>query len=190
MTTFIVPSTVRRWTVEECDTLRNIGLLEGKYELIEGMILEKMGQSGRHARTIQALFNALLRLFSGEQLLIQLPIRILNALGQYNEPLPNVAVTKEGYRAYKENPLPQDLLLVVEVSDTTLKSDLTTKASLYARAGVMEYWVVDLEANRVVVHRQPTETGYQEIAEYQPEQTITPLASPTVPLTLTELFEE
>jgi Uma2 family endonuclease len=185
MTTF-----VRRWTVEECDTLRNIGLLEGKYELIEGIILEKMGQSGRHARTIRALFNALLRLFSGEQMLIQLPIRIPNALGQYNEPLPDVAVTKEGYRAYKENPLPQDLLLVAEVSDTTVKSDLTTKASLYARAGVMEYWVVDLEANRVVVHRQPSEAGYQEVTEHTQEQAIAPLASPTGSLALAELFEE
>jgi Uma2 family endonuclease len=104
--------------------------------------------------------------------------------------LPDVAVTQEGYRAYKQNPLPSDLLLVAEVSDSSLKPDLATKANVYARAGITEYWVVDVEGRRVVTHRKPSETEYNEIIQWDEGEQIAPLANPTAFIAVSELFPE
>ncbi|HZO89994.1 MAG TPA: Uma2 family endonuclease [Chthonomonadaceae bacterium] len=76
------------------------------------------------------------------------------------------------------HPCPADLVLVAEVSDTTLRFDLTTKAVLYARAGIREYWVVDIVGRRIDAHRQPATQGYQEILVYEETERLSPLAHP------------
>jgi Uma2 family endonuclease len=76
------------------------------------------------------------------------------------------------------NPRPADLRLVVEISGSTLGFDLTTKAELYARAGIVEYWVVDVAARRLIVHRDPRQGLYRSVTAYSEEETVTPLASP------------
>lgn len=179
---------IRRWTSEECATLRNMGLLEGRYELIEGILYDKMGSGGAHSKLLCALCYVLAQLFGLERVRTQMPIRIPVELRRFNEPLPDVAVTKEGFDAYDENPLPEDLLLVGEVSDSSVKPDLTTKARLYAQAGVLEYWVVDVAGNRLVVHRQPTVAGYDEITEWVAGDALSPLALPDALFEVESLF--
>lgn len=92
----------------------------------------------------------------------QLPVR----LSRHSEPQPDVALLKAkpgGYR--RAHPSPDDVLLLIEVSDTTLRYDLDDKARLYARHGIPEYWVVDLNANRVSRHRHPNRERYADRAE-------------------------
>src|ERR1700678_623537 len=73
-----------------------------------------------------------------------------------NEPEPDIIVLNRDFLNFRSaNPSPQDLHLVVEVADTTLNFDLTTKAALYARAGVADYWVLDVNGRRLIVHREP-----------------------------------
>jgi Uma2 family endonuclease len=76
------------------------------------------------------------------------------------------------------NPRPADLRLVVEISDTTLGFDLTTKAALYARAAISEYWVFDIAARRLIVHRDPRNGAYQSMVAYSDEERVSPLAAP------------
>lgn len=180
----------KHWTTEECEKLSDLGILTAPYELVEGVIIDKMGQNGNHARLICALLAILTRLFGVERVRVQLPLRIEGEEGRFNEPLPDVAITRETYRAYKENPSPADMLLVIEVSDSSLRFDLHTKALLYARAGVLEYWVLDAENRRMIVHRSSDSQGYTDITEWSMEESITPLTLPEAQLSLKSLFEE
>jgi Uma2 family endonuclease len=68
--------------------------------------------------------------------------------------------------------------LVVEISDSTLGFDLTTKAELYARAGIIKYWVIDLAARRLIVHRDPREGLYLSVTAYGGHEVASPLSSP------------
>ncbi len=189
MTTFAPLSPkVKRWTVEECENLRTLGVLQGRYELIEGMIIDKMGSGGRHAKLTTILMALLLRLFSGDQIRVQHSIRILDALGRYNKPEPDIAITAEGAIAYDDNPLPEDILLVAEVSDSSLEYNMTTKANLYARVGIPEYWIVDAEGERLLVHREPSETGYAAVTILLAGDTVTPLSRPDGALPAADLF--
>ncbi len=176
------------WTVDECDLMSQVGILQGRYELVEGEVIEKMGQGGTHSLLIRALLNLLAGLFGLERMMVQLPIRILGEAGRYNEPLPDLAVTREGYHAYRQNPQPKDILLLLEISDSSLLFDLTTKARLYSLASVVDYWVVDVENRRLIVHRFPTVEGYDEITEWDIGESVAPLALPDVAIAIAELF--
>ena len=96
-----------------------------------------------------------------------------------NEPQPDVIVFRATAADFQSAaPQPADLALVVEISDTTLNFDLTVKAALYARAGIAEYWVVDLNGRRLIVHRQPDSGAYKSVAAYGENERVAPLASP------------
>jgi Uma2 family endonuclease len=163
-----------RWTVEECYRLVEEGFLKGRYELIDGEIISKMGQKPPHRLALMLIANWLVSLFGDLCVQRQEPIRIPGEEGIYTEPEPDVAVTSQPTTAYVEHhPEPADLLLVVEVSDTTLRFDRNFKALLYARAGVREYWVMDITNRCLYIHLQPTPTGYAEIAVHVEEATVT-----------------
>jgi Uma2 family endonuclease len=96
-----------------------------------------------------------------------------------NEPEPDLVLLATPSREFQDaSPRPGDLRLVVEISDTTLGFDLTTKADLYARAGIVEYWVIDVAARRLVVHRDARDGLYRSVTAYGEDETVTPLASP------------
>lgn len=183
-----LPPKMRRWTVSECETLQKLGLLTGPFELIEGMVIGKLGSGGKHSQLVCLLMVYLMRFFDAEQLRVQLPVQIGGAWGEYNAPEPDVAVTRQSARAYDENPEPEEILLVAEVSDSSLRFDLSTKADLYARVGIPEYWVVDVEGVRLIAHRLPTEQGYAEITEWQLNESIAPVMVKSEPVPLTSLF--
>jgi len=88
----------------------------------------------------------------------------------------------------QENPGPEDLRLVIEVADTTLGFDLTTKAALYARAGIVEYWVLDMAGRRMIVHREPQGARYASVAAYSSEESVAPLAAPESSLRIRDAF--
>ena len=94
-------------------------------------------------------------------------------------------------RRYKiVRPSPDDVLLLVEVSDTTLKKDRGVKARLYAKAGIRDYWIVNIKGRCVEVHRDPEGSKYRSVTVYTPGQEIHPLAFPDVSLAVSRLFPE
>ena len=107
----------------------------------------------------------------------------------HNEPEPDAAVTTAPNTAYLDrHPGPVDLELVAEISDTTLRFDRTTKAALYALAGIREYWIVDIVGRQVYVHRQPGSTGYAEITAFGTDEQIATLARPDESVLVSELL--
>lgn len=106
-------------------------------------------------------------------------------IGLDNDPGPDFAVVSGSVRDYSKK-TPTSALLIVEVSDSTLTLDMTTKAELYATAGVPEYWIVDLVNNQLLVYRDPVPlpvglgaTAYRSYRAYGPDETVAPLAAPT-----------
>jgi Uma2 family endonuclease len=178
-----------RWTRRQCDAMREAGFLTGRYELIDGEILNKMGQKPAHAYVINRLMAWLISIFGADFLRIQLTIDLSATSPDYDEPDPGVVVTAQSYGSYWDrHPDPQDLLLLIEVSDATLRFDQTTKAALYARAGIAEYWIMDLVGRRAIVHRQPAPEGYVEVIAYGNDETVRSLARPDASVRISDLL--
>lgn len=166
----------KRWTRRDCEFLVNNGLLVGRYELIDGEIISKMGQNAPHSFVINRFNGRLIRLFGEDFVRIQSPIDVADADRNTNDPEPDAAVTRGPATDYAvRQPGPQDVLLVVEVADTTLRYDTTTKAALYARAGIPDYWVVDVNGRRLLMHRSPQNGVYQSVVEYAEGESVAPL---------------
>ncbi len=170
----------KRWTRADCKFLEQVGVLRERYELIDGEIIEIMGQNQPHAITIVRLVKWLIAVFGGDFVLCQLPIEVAPADRPNNKPEPDASVLARPVIDFPSDaPGPGDIILVAEVSDATLRDDLTTKMHLYARAGVAEYWVLDVTSRRLIVHRQPTNGAYAEIAAFLEDETLTSLAAPS-----------
>jgi Uma2 family endonuclease len=179
----------RRWTRDECHRLAELGFLDGRYELVDGEILSLMGQNPPHRMTLILIAGWLASVFGFYVVQTQGPIAIIGEEGETNEPEPDIAVTSEPTTAYlTRHPEPQELLLAVEVSDTTLVFDLNTKARLYARHDVQEYWVMDVNGRCLHRHRDPSPQGYTDIVILAAEQTISPMARPDVAVRVHELL--
>jgi len=95
-----------------------------------------------------------------------------------SEPEPDIVLLDRPAGELNRNPVPSDIALVVEVSETTLDHDLGPKARLYARAGIVDYWVVDIQGGRVYQHRGPEAGGYTAIQVYEDDAGLSPLARP------------
>src|SRR5689334_849136 len=170
----------KRWTREECAVLEASGLWEQQHlELIEGELISKMGKKRPHTNAMVIMHAWLLRVF-GEQFVNQeASMDVAPGDNAINEPEPDLIVLARPSREIRSgNPQPSDIRLLVEVSDTTVKFDLTVKARLYARAGIAEYWVVDVPARRIVVHRDPQDGQYRSVVAYSENESVRPIASP------------
>ena len=155
------------------------GLFDGqRYELVEGDLISKMGHNPPHAYFISVITAALAGWF-GDRARVQLSL----VINDRNEPQPDFAVTREPARQYADRFLaPGDVMWLIEVSDSTLKFDLTTKADLYARAAISDYWVMDLVNRRIVLHRDPRDGKYLSVATYAGDEAIAPLMAPDRPM--------
>jgi len=150
-------------TVEEFEALaESEGWDEDtRVELLDGEIVWMSPINDPHAacgKRLNCLFN---RRYADDQALVSVqdPIRIEH----YDEPQPDVALLKPRLDFYATaRPTPADILLLVEVADTTLRTDLGRKARIYASGGVSEYWVVDLNNRVLYVHRSPSGATYTE----------------------------
>lgn len=170
----------KKWSVRECRLLTDSGLLEpGRYELIEGEIVSKMGQSRLHITAVMQIITALMTIFGALSIQSQAQIGI-GELDNFNDPEPDVAVLRGTLGDYLERePDPStEVLLVVEASLTTLQGDRTTKAQLYARYGIPEYWIVSIARRELIVHRQPTPNGYADVRTYSEQEAVAPLSAP------------
>jgi Uma2 family endonuclease len=170
----------KRWTRQECVALETSGIWAQQHlELIEGELISKMGKKRPHANAIAVVHAWLLRVFGEEYVNQEAPIDVTPEDNPTNEPEPDLIVFSKPFREFKDaNPQPEDLRLVVEISDSTLSFDLTTKAALYARAKIIEYWVVDIPGQRIIVHRDSQEGQYRSVVAYAEQESVKSLASP------------
>ena len=183
------------WTREKYEQAVAVGVLgpDDKIELIEGEIIQKMPQNDPHQDGIGAMQEALGEAFQkGYWIRLQLPL----ALGDWSMPEPDFAVVTGSWRDYRGGTLTADrAVLVVEISDTSLAYDQTQKASMYARAGIGEYWIVNLNERILEVRRQPgpqEETpyghGYAEVLRLTEADTVAPLAAASASLAVAALL--
>ena len=182
----------KKWSVRECQFLVDSGLLEaGTFELLDGEIIYKMGQSREHITTVKRLTVWLSKAFDLESLQLQAPIGIGQS-DEYADPEPDVAVLRGIVDDYTEKqPVPAtDVLLCAEASKTTLIGDKTTKAMIYGKHGVPEYWIVSIEKRELIVHRVPdTENGgYFNVRTYTETETVSPLERPDAVITVADLL--
>jgi Uma2 family endonuclease len=170
----------KRWTRDELKALERSGLLADQHlELIAGELLNKMGKNRPHVNATSKLRLWMERVFGAEFVACEAPIEVDPGDQPLSEPEPDLIALKQSSDPFSlTTPPASDLALVVEVSDTSLTIDLTIKAPLYARAGVLDYWVVDVNGKRLIVHRQPEEGRYKSVAAYSVDEQVAPLAAP------------
>jgi len=180
----------KRWTRAECEVLETTGLLnDQKLELVDGELINKMGKNRPHINVLAFVQEWLIEVFGKGVVNVETPIDVAPEDNPTNEPQPDIVVLKRPSREFKKaNPQPADLHLIVEVSDTTLGFDLTRKAALYARAGILEYWVVDIAAQRLIVHREPSSGHYGSVVAYADQEAVAPIALPTAEFRVADAF--
>jgi len=133
------------------------GLFAGqRLELLDGDLIDKMGQNPPHSYAIRLVLGWLAKILEPGRILVQSPIEAGGPDRKWSLPEPDVAVLAESKEEYRHrHPRGEELVLVIEVSDTSLQFDTTTKRDLYARAGVPEYWVLDVVGRQLTIHRKP-----------------------------------
>lgn len=181
----------KRFTRSEVERYIEAGLFEGqRFELIDGDLLDKIGQRPAHAAAIQLLLATLVKMLDAVRIRIQLPIEAAGADQERSLPEPDLAVlAQQKPEFHKRHPRGDELRLVVEVSDTTAAFDLSRKAVLYANAGVPEYWVLDLTRRVLVVHRQPAESTYR-LAQLFSEQDTVSLEGSTESIRVSQILPD
>ena len=142
----------RAWTRDEYDRLTDLGFFQGeRLELIEGQIVVMAPMKSPHA-TATGLADDALRAVIGSGYIIRIQMPFV--LGDRSEPEPDVAVVAGPRRAYAAAH-PTMAVLLVEVADSSVEYDRKIKGSLYARAGIEDYWIVNLPERQVEVYRRP-----------------------------------
>jgi len=183
-----MPLAHRRFTVDEYYRMAEVGILgpDDRVELLDGEIVEMSPIGARHAATVTRLQRLFERLAGhGAIVRVQQPVR----LDPYSEPEPDIALVRPRADFYAEaHPTPGDVLLIVEVADTSLRSDRHRKLPTYARARIPDVWLVDLSTDRVEQNREPRGDAYAERQILGPEATLTPLLLPDVAIRVGELF--
>jgi Uma2 family endonuclease len=145
--------------------MAEVGILapDARVELIDGDIIDMVPPGTLHATTVDRLSGILVR-SAGNRAWVrnQNPVR----LSELSEPQPDLALLRSREEHYRRHhPAPADVLLVIEVADTSLRYDRDTKVSLYAVHGIPEMWLVDLRGQRLVRHRAPSQGTYTLIDE-------------------------
>ena len=181
----------KRWTRSEYEELSSI-LLDGQWlELIDGELIDKMGKKRPHVNSLALLHGWLIGVFGVRSVNQKTPIDVAPEDNPSNQPEPDLIVLKRDLSHFiKEDPQPDDLHLAVEVADSTLGLDLCAKAALYARAGIVEYWVLDVAGRRMIVHRDPQHGTYASVVAYGAEESVAPLAAPDSRLRVKDAFPE
>lgn len=183
----------KRWTRLEYDRLIEKGVFgtEDRIELLGGALVVREPQGSPHAMGIRMAEEALRRVFAaGWDVRGQLPV----ALDDDSEPEPDISVVPGSFRDYRYGHPPR-AVLIVEVAESSLSLDRALKGSLYARARVPEYWIVNLVDRALEVHRDPVADAaarygwrYTTVATLRVGETVTPLSAPDSPISVGELI--
>jgi len=161
---------------------------EARLELVDGEILEMSPIKEPHAYAVDALTMLL-----SEQLGRRGVLRVQSSIvcGEYSQPQPDVTVLAPPINRYRtRHPHVDDVLLLIEVADATLRFDRHVKIPIYGREGIRETWLVDIPHRRVEVFREPEPDGYATTSLHHPGAVVSPTAFPDVEIAVAELVPE
>lgn len=178
----------RRFTVQEYHRMGQAGILgeDDRLELLQGEIVEMAHIGSRHQSVVDRLamlfFN---RVGDAVVVRVQGPVR----LAEDSEPQPDLMLlrSREDFYASAHRG-PDDVLLLVEVSDTSTEYDREVKLPLYASYGITEVWLVDLEEATIEVCRAPTAEGFQEISQADGDESVSLVAFPQMELAVKDII--
>jgi Uma2 family endonuclease len=184
-----VATTRRKFTRAEYHRMAEVGILKptDRVELIRGEIVEMSPPGRRHRAFVDNLTSLLTPALAGRAIVsVQNPVVLSND----TEPQPDLQILRRRPVPYKEREaFSEDTLLFIEVAETSLRYDRSTKLRLYAAAGIPEYWVVDCAAEAVEIHRAPHADGYRDVLRMtEADARVSPQAFPEIGLTLTDIF--
>jgi Uma2 family endonuclease len=157
----------RQFTTQDYHQMVVAGILseDERVELIQGEIVKMSPVGIRHASCVKRL-NKLFSQVLGDRAIVAVQDPVV--LSNLSEPQPDVALLKPRADFYATgHPQPQDILLLVEVADTTIESDRAIKIPLYASSGITDVWLVDVNQQVVEIFREPTDNSYQNIQKFQ-----------------------
>ncbi len=179
---FIAPGPLRfRW--DQYERMVESGALDGvRVMFIDGELVPMAAMLEPHVTGVSLTQFELQRSFgSGFYIRAQVPLRQGN-----HDPEPDLAVVPGGPRDYKR--MPTAALLVVEVADSSFYYDTGKKAEIYSSAGLVDYWVLDIEDRQLIVFRDPSPTGYQSKQTFAETESIAPLAAPSGSIRVADLL--
>lgn len=178
----------RRFTVHEYHRMADAGILgeDDGDELINGEILEGEKITPKHASCVNTCgYLCFERLGDSAIISIQNPVR----LSLYDEPLPDIALLRPPMDAYwEQHPTASDILLLIEVADSSYQFDRTIKIPLYATTGVLEVWLIDLNRQRILLYSEPHEGSYKVMRQFRPGREIASVVAPALSLKVDTIF--
>jgi Uma2 family endonuclease len=181
--------TRRRFTADEYLAMGEAGILraEDRVELIDGDIVAMSPIGRRHVAVVSRLTRTFIERL-GDRAIVQ-PQGSLR-LDWSTEPQPDLALLRprDDFYATGARPTPDDILLLVEIADSSLRYDLTVKAALYARHGIREYWVIDLNSDTLIRHTDPAGDAYSSVQPIMTATPFAPFALPHAAMNLTDIL--
>lgn len=177
-----------RLTLDDYHRLGEAGVLgeDDRVELLEGQLVDMSPIEPRHAFVVDELNERLVQLGAGTfRVRPQNPV----ALDNRSEPQPDIVMARKPWPGYPHtHPRPEDIVLLVEVADSSRDIDLGAKRELYARAGIRELWIVDLTTDAVFVCRAPRDGAYESVTRIDPSGTLEIEAVPGATIPAAALF--
>jgi Uma2 family endonuclease len=179
-----------RFSVDQYQRLAQDGYLDprARVELIDGEIIEMSPIGDRHNASVDRIAALLFRLLDAT---VNIRVQGSICLAENVAPQPDFAVMRARDDFYASGlPRPEDILLIIEVADSSLIYDRDEKALRYARFGIAEYWLVDLTQNMVLVHTEPTLEGYRGVEIRRRDDTWTCQSLPSLTVSGKDIFGE
>jgi Uma2 family endonuclease len=183
----LVQPVKRRFTVEEFHRMGEAGIFheDDRVELINGQIVQLSPIGRPHAYAVTMLTNLFASRLAGRALVSpQNPVHLFRD----SEPLPDIVLLRPRPDYRDVDVGPADVLLLVEVADSSLRYDRLVKLRLYARAGIPEVWIVDVVGSRVEVYRRPSERRYEQVERFERGGRVAPAAFPDVAIAIDEIL--
>ena len=178
----------RRFTVEEYERMGEVGIIDPaeRVELLDGEIVAMSPIGPQYAAVVDAIAEQLYgKLIGRVTIRVQNPLRLLPR----SEPQPDITVARRRRDFYRgAHPTAEDILLVIEVADTSLRTDQLVKLPIYARQRIIEVWVIDLSVEVVHVHTDPVDGNYREVRTLARGRSLSPIEIPDLQLTVNEIL--
>ncbi|RUT08352.1 hypothetical protein DSM106972_015200 [Dulcicalothrix desertica PCC 7102] len=179
---------LRLWTVKEYHRMAETGIIDNseRVELLEGKVIWKSAKGTAHTCAVGRIDKLLQRRLGDRAWIsVQDPV----ALSKNSEPEPDIAVVKIDPLDYADHhPTPEEVYLIIEVADSSLKFDCETKGKAYAKANIADYWVLDVIDRELYVYRQPTQEGYKSKIVLSEDKTISPLHFPDLVVNVCDIL--
>lgn len=174
-----------KWSIADYHRMIKADILRDRHvELLDGEIVQMSPEGPLHRKTTDSVADYLRSLFLGRAKIYEAhPVTLPNS-----EPQPDIAIVKLPTSLYDtRHPEPKEIYLLIEIADTTLDIDTDRKQFTYARAGISEYWVVNVKGQQLIVFQQPSAARYQ-MKQTLERGTLCPLAFPDIEVSVETLF--